>query len=135
MQFWKSKIQGTFLWILVEIGSVFTEDMSLEFFLCFLLWWPFYVAEQNCILSIFGRGPYKEQSYEDWLKWAQWFRRCHLKFFFFFLFLALAAILCSGLSKFGKGQFKEYSCEIWWEIGLMFERNCWHHMTDIKQSQ
>jgi hypothetical protein len=68
-QFWKGTTQGSFQQILVEIGSVVSEEkIVLKFhlpFYLFLPWWPSWL-EIWITGHSFGRGPSKDYSTKAW---------------------------------------------------------------------
>ena len=77
-QFWKGTTQGTFQQILVQIGSVVSEEkIFLKFhppFFLFLAWQPSWL-EVGITGHKFGKGPSKDHSTKVWLQLAMWFLR------------------------------------------------------------
>jgi hypothetical protein len=77
-QFWKGTTQGSFQQILVQIGSVVSEEkIFFKFhppFFLFLAWQPSWL-EVGITGHKFGKGPSKDHSTKVWLQLAQWFLR------------------------------------------------------------
>ena len=76
--FWKGTTQKSFQQILVEIGSVVSEEkICLKFhhpFFLFLAWRPSWL-EVGITGHNFGRGSSKDHSTKVWLQLALWFLR------------------------------------------------------------
>ena len=79
-----------------EFGPVVQEEMPFKGISYLNIWQPFCSTERNHLCN-FGRGYPEEQVSEIILNLGQWFRRCHLKFFFSG---ALAALLLGGVEPF-----------------------------------
>ena len=80
-QFWKGTTQGSFQQILVQIGSVVSEEkIFFQFhppFFLFSAWWPSWL-DVGITGQKFGRGPSKDHSTKVWLQLALWFLRRRL---------------------------------------------------------